>query len=682
MVPPPQAIRRACEVPPDQRNEKHLDTIVEFVKDVSFFAELNDVQLRGLCRGMTLEVFEERAKVFDKGEVSDKFYIILSGGVRKEFPDRRSPCPRGLHANPEVCNCPNRGVETRYLEGGSGFGEFPSQSDQTRNTSIQTTAWTELLVTSRSDYDRFAGRHHRHFIEQRVNFLRHCPRIEEALRNQVVTPQDIAAMANCLSEVHLSGNALACKQGDVADRMVFVRSGQLMMLRAVDVEECGNSTVSGRRHPRPSVMAPRPASTNSRGSLGCGVGGVVSDDGVGASSKAAPPAPTQASSRPVGGGGPPCPPELDNTREDSRADPINAVAKGVGGAGSDDTHTSRTSLPHTPRNPQHECWQLPWQGGALASSSLQPRRRQRQRRLLRIDSVGPYQYYGDQHMVNGDVYHCSLVSDPVAEIYVMGKQDILRELSKKKLQDLFVEERQVPGDDQLVQMYWQTERWNAFRRGMHAEAISARSRATPWCLGMRQQPPSGRRAKAAENLEFLGIQNVKDLLHSVIPPPRHSGVTLTRREQEHFSDAPAHFLREVKKIRKEPKLREALARAGLARRSHLGDFLMDDEGLENDPMAFRFEEYWSKLVADPVGLDIDAALSTDDVWRMSSGGGAGSSSAQNTAAWSTATGSSGPPVRLPSVQRESSGKTGGKPSSSDEGSGPRSSRLMRMSTLS
>lgn len=301
--------------------------------------------------------------------------------------------------------------------------------------------------------------------------------------------------------------------------------------------------------------------------------------------------------------------------------------------------------------------------------------------MLRIDSVGPYQYYGDQHMVNGDVYHCSLVSDPVAEIYVMGKQDILRELSKKKLQDLFVEERQVPGDDQLVQMYWQTERWNAFRRSMHAEAISARSRATPWSVGMRQQHPSGRRAKAAENLEFLGIQNVRDLLHSVIPPPRHSGVTLTRREQEHFSDAPAHFLREVKKIRNEPKLREALARAGLARKSHLGDFLMDDEGLENDPMAFRFEEYWSKLVADPVGLDIDAALSTDDVWRMPSGGGAGGSSAQNTAAWSTATGSSGAPVRLPSVQRDPTGKTAGKPGSSEDGSGPRSSRMMRLSSF-
>jgi len=286
-------------------------------------------------------------------------------------------------------------------------------------------------------------------------------------------------------------------------------------------------------------------------------------------------------------------------------------------------------------------------------------------------------------MVNGDVYHCSLVSDPVAEIYVMGKQDILRELSKKKLQDLFVEEKQVPGDDQLVQMYWQTERWNAFRRSMHAEAISARSRATPWCLGMRPQPPSGRRARAAENLEFLGVQNAGDLLHSVIPPPRHSGVTLTRREQEHFSDAPAHFLREVKKIRKEPKLREALARAGLARRSHLGDFLMDDESLENDPMAFRFEEYWSKLVADPVGLDIDAALSTDDVWRMTSGSGPGSSSTQNTATWNSAVGSnSAAAVRLPSVQRDSSGKTAGKPGSLDEGSATRSSRMMRMSTTS
>merc|ERR1719464_2679458 len=165
------------------------------------------------------------------GEVGDKFYIILQGGAVVLVPDKKQPCPNGVHT-PETCDCPNRGMERlACYNKGTGFGEIALLKDEPRSATIQTTEKTELLVTKRADYDRFAGQHHRHFIEQRVKFLRRCPRIEEALCNQLVSPQDIAAMANCLTEAHLTGSALACRQGELADRMIFVRSGQLVMLR-------------------------------------------------------------------------------------------------------------------------------------------------------------------------------------------------------------------------------------------------------------------------------------------------------------------------------------------------------------------------------------------------------------------------------------------------------------------
>jgi len=645
-------IRQACQIAPEMRTEEHIGDILEVVKDVPFFFELTEFQQRGLCQTMTLEVFGPREVVIEMGTVGDKFYIILSGGVSVQAPDTEAPCPNGVHTI-EACTCPNRPMTTvSFLERGISFGEFALQSDQPRSASIITNERTELLVTKHADYDRFAGQHHGHFIEQRVKFLRQCPRIEEALRNQLVTPQDIWAMANCLNEAHLRGNALACRQGALADRMLFVRSGRLVVIKAVDVDEA-----TGRR-PAPASAEAKGAEKQPAGAntdmteeeaanspslakamltikkkerqarlqkLTLSQEGFSEGDPLEAHTIHAGFGSSSASTGPAAG-----------EAADSAGGGRSASAEGRRASGGSEAPAgkSRTSIQPDKRGPEGRK-SLDQPRGAQTSrerpTSVQPRRGKdgrvetgsapsappRRRRLLRIGTIGPYQYYGDQQLCTSEVYPVSIISDPVAEIYVMSKHDILRRLPKKMLSALFTQEKEVvPSDEQLLQMHRQTQRWNAFRRGMHAEALANRSQGPSY--GLRSSGAASH-INVAENLEFLGISATDALAKTVLPLPTTKRAALTHREQEHFSDASAWFLRKVKAIKNDPGLRNALAKAGLSRQRQLGDCLADDDGSDDkDPMSFRLKEYWSKLVVDPVGQDIDAALSAEEALKPTS----------------------------------------------------------------
>lgn len=53
------------------------------------------------------------------------------------------------------------------------------------------------------------------------------------------------ALANCLSEQLVQGRNLICRQGDVADRVIFLRQGQVDLLRTFDVNTMNESDVVG-----------------------------------------------------------------------------------------------------------------------------------------------------------------------------------------------------------------------------------------------------------------------------------------------------------------------------------------------------------------------------------------------------------------------------------------------------
>merc|ERR1719453_2870351 len=68
----------------------------------------------------------------------------------------------------------------------------------------------------------------------------------------------------------------------------------------------------------------------------------------------------------------------------------------------------------------------------------------KKQKLLRVGTVGPFQYFGDKQVCANTVYPVTLLSDPVAEIYVMSKHDILRRLPKKLFSALFAPQDEDP----------------------------------------------------------------------------------------------------------------------------------------------------------------------------------------------------------------------------------------------
>mmetsp|Transcript_136012 Transcript_136012/g.290766 ORF Transcript_136012/g.290766 Transcript_136012/m.290766 type:complete len:812 (-) Transcript_136012:100-2535(-) len=699
-----QAVRDVCEQPEADRDDQGLECILDFVKHIAFFPKLARPEQLGLCRKMTLEEFERGEIVFKYGDAGDKFYIILLGGVALHFPSS-APCPNGLHT-PDECTCEGRQVESAvFLVSGMSFGELALQSNKKRSATINATTRTELLVLTRSAYEEYAGELHRLFVEQRVAFLRQCPRIEDALTEGLITHQDIAGMANCLTEIRLAGQAVACRQDEQAERLIFVRSGELLMLRAVDVDNAGdvigsdsqavgakpNLKGSLRQTAERCSTLEKPLSR--KGSLSrktltrvmLDIKKLERRETMDALAHKKRPTPSTADTAAVASD------SEQKKEEDAQAKADAETGEQRGKRDSAKTWAllrSDVKKVHILANMAHqindigdsqkrlkalslaEASQASAQQSIEQVASVQKARKRvlemqfkevkkqnaseraekekqrqwlkirppghtlnktnqveiqqkaeetrvvdspapgspRRRRLLSVGTVRPYQYFGDQQLRSSEAYPVSLVSNPVAEIYIMSKYDIMRRLSKKIISTLFHRvESGLPSDNQLIELHRQGERWSSFCQGLSHNTASGSFRGCQ-ALGVpRHLQEHGRRVDILSNLEFLGIsqERARSMRDTEV-----KGAVLTYKDEELFSDVSARFLRRHEAIKHDPALHRALARAGLRQlRTQLIDSSRDSS---DNLMALTIKKYWYKLESDPVGTDLDDALREEE----------------------------------------------------------------------
>lgn len=723
------AIREACKLQPDDRTEEQVTDILDFVRDVKFFSELTSLQQRTLCRTMAIETYGPRHTIFALGDIGNKYYIILSGSVSVQIPSPTASCPNSYPEHQARCDCKNRHVEVAtFLSKGTGFGELALQSSEPRTATIITGEPTEVLVTTAADYEKYAGKFHRLFIEQRVKFLRQCPLIETALQSNMISLQDLAGMADCLNEKSLHGHEIVVRQGEPVESMIFVKSGSLAMLRLVELEPSsprGSPRRTMSQSPSSKVSksgTPRSARAKQRGKTS--QRREKSKDDSTSNSSSDDENQLQSFSRRASGAG-----EVNlaramiamkqqerdtklvnmyvNTRRASREEatdiaenllgrrtsltlthPISprgktpskdrnprspskdrksrspgratskenratskesrASASSFGDSSKEGarihskhralwgklrTHTSKaiavkticslpssgsksgkrpattpgknasvkthpTLTPRTPTGKEHR--ERP---SAAPRKTLQETKK---KTLLRIGSVGAFQYVGDREVCSNQVFPCNLVSDPIAEIFTMSKHDILRRLPKNLLATLFTNEvNDDPTDSQVLEMLRQTERWFSFRRGLHGEALMRRDQGRPL-----KATVSGSRVDAVANLGFLGLSPTGDIAKRILPPPRKKGTELTTQDQEHCSQSSARFLRRFHIMKKDPGLQNALARAGAPRSLRTG---LNDENV-SDPMAVRFEQQWARMRKDPISLDLGEDL--DDLSKL------------------------------------------------------------------
>jgi len=111
--------------------------VIEYLKNNIFFEGLTHEDLDHVSKLCSLEEFSKGDRIFSEGAVGDKFYIIVSGGIRieKEIP----------RAGPETL---------RVLKPGEGFGEMALVEEMPRSASAVADEDSQLVSIGKADLDR------------------------------------------------------------------------------------------------------------------------------------------------------------------------------------------------------------------------------------------------------------------------------------------------------------------------------------------------------------------------------------------------------------------------------------------------------------------------------------------------------------------------------------------------
>jgi CRP/FNR family cyclic AMP-dependent transcriptional regulator len=129
--------------------------VIEYLKNTLFFEGLTREELNQVSNVCSLEEFSKGDRIFSEGAPGDKFYIIVSGGVRVEK------------------EIPKSGPETlRVLKPGEEFGEMALVEEMPRSASAVADEDSRLVSIGKSDFDRLFGENHSSALKMLTTFCR------------------------------------------------------------------------------------------------------------------------------------------------------------------------------------------------------------------------------------------------------------------------------------------------------------------------------------------------------------------------------------------------------------------------------------------------------------------------------------------------------------------------------
>lgn len=136
--------------------------VIDYLRNNLFFEGLTQEELDQVSKVYSLEEFSKGDRIFSEGAVGDKFYIVVSGGVRieKEIPK----------AGPETL---------RTLKPGEGFGEMALVEEMPRSASAVADEDSRLVSIEKSDLDRLFGENYSIALKMMTAF---CKTMSSRLR--------------------------------------------------------------------------------------------------------------------------------------------------------------------------------------------------------------------------------------------------------------------------------------------------------------------------------------------------------------------------------------------------------------------------------------------------------------------------------------------------------------------
>lgn len=220
----------------DLRTPRDIDFLVTHIVDHDDFLSHFKFR-REVASVMGLLSFPTNHVVFNQGDIGDKFFIVLTGGVSVQvkegsenpLPDDDENCIREeFRLNKdfgyiEVC---------RYNQG-RGFGELALLSESSRRSAkVITISKTELIVISKSDFVRCKGSDFDKSIEEKILYLKSIPAIAAA----DIPEATLRSFAQRLREEKLTEERFLALQSHKAQKIFFVVNGSARVLHSFPVE--------------------------------------------------------------------------------------------------------------------------------------------------------------------------------------------------------------------------------------------------------------------------------------------------------------------------------------------------------------------------------------------------------------------------------------------------------------
>ena len=189
-----------------------LRELVDFLKEVPFFSEVEKVSLLELCKNSDEEYFGKNHRIIEKGEVGDGMYVILEGKVK-------------VHDK-----------EHRYasLSQGECFGEYALLDQKPRSVSVTAEEDTTLLKIKSSHFSNLIGSD-KGFVMGVLSVLIKRHRELDIIQESLAASKSEVELANSKMMGLINGAMDAIIMFDADFRIVLANASALALFQNDDV---------------------------------------------------------------------------------------------------------------------------------------------------------------------------------------------------------------------------------------------------------------------------------------------------------------------------------------------------------------------------------------------------------------------------------------------------------------
>ncbi|KAK3286684.1 hypothetical protein CYMTET_5769, partial [Cymbomonas tetramitiformis] len=242
----PPEMRQALMQSRENRTPQQVELIHSFLQNIPLFSRLTPSQRLQLCRPMEYQKVSAGGVIFNQGEEGDRFYTIISGKVdilvdysmQQEMNGNKIAKKwlgnKNKNASPEKPPIMRSSLELSEMTNvaqltiGDQFGELALMTGAPRQATTQAAMDTELMTLDRRMYMRCLRNEANSQIMLRAKSVQGLQLFAGQLQWQMAV-----RLAYDVQEKDSSANTVLLKQGDVAQEMHIIQTGEACMRMSV-----------------------------------------------------------------------------------------------------------------------------------------------------------------------------------------------------------------------------------------------------------------------------------------------------------------------------------------------------------------------------------------------------------------------------------------------------------------